>query len=396
MLTFFIRYYSKYNMHENSVIELSFSALQNNIAFLRRLLGPDVLLSSVIKGNAYGHGIAEFVPMACRCGITHFSVFGSEEAWQAKQVAAPGATILIMGMIEGEALEWAIENEVEFFVFDMQRLQDAVTFSKKTGKPARVHIELETGMNRTGFTEKDIAKVTKLLKNEAAHLEFKGLCTHYAGAESSGNFYRVQGQMLAYELLYDLFLKAGLKPQLRHTACSAAAIAFPETRMDMVRIGILQYGLWPSPETLIQYLNKNKTKEDPLQRVIGWKSTVMSLKKVNPGDFIGYGTSYMAQQKMNLAVVPIGYAHGYSRSLSNQGLVAIKGQICRVIGTVNMNMLVADISGLKNVQKGDEVVLIGKQGKASVSVGSFSEFSNQLNYELLTRLPESTPRRVVG
>jgi alanine racemase len=187
----------------------------------------------------------------------------------------------------------------------------------------------------------------------------------------------------------------GLVPEYRHVASSAAAIAYPYARFDMVRIGILQYGYWPSAETFIQCVSNRDEKADPLTRVISWKSRVMSVKKVRRGEFVSYGTSYLAQEDKKIAVIPVGYSHGYSRSLSNLGGVLINGKRVGVIGSVNMNMLIADVTKLPKVMAGDEVVLIGRQGELTISVASFSEFSNQLNYELLTRLPEGIKRHVV-
>ena len=165
--------------------------------------------------------------------------------------------------------------------------------------------------------------------------------------------------------------------------------------MDMVRIGIMQYGLWPSPEAFVNYLNVSKKHIDPLRRVISWKSKVMSIRKVTQGQFIGYGNSYMASENMKIAVVPIGYAHGYSRTLSNQGRVLISGYRCQVIGTINMNMMLVDVSEILNIHIGDEVVLIGRQDNLDLSVASFSDFSNLLNYELLTRLSQEIPRIII-
>ncbi|MBT5992704.1 MAG: alanine racemase, partial [Bacteroidetes bacterium] len=160
----------------------------------------------------------------------------------------------------------------------------------------------------------------------------------------------------------------------------------------MVRIGIMQYGFWSSIETLINYLSKQKSKVDPLIRVLRWKTQIMSIKNVKTGEFIGYGTEYLAQQDMIIGTVPVGYSHGYSRSLSYQGRVLVNDNRVDVIGVVNMNLLIIDLSLVPHTKKGDEVVLIGKQGDVEITVASFSEFSNQLNYELLTRLPQSIPR----
>ncbi|MBF6609012.1 MAG: alanine racemase [Flavobacterium sp.] len=382
-------------MHNNSIIELSRAALQQNLEFLRATFGKKIIFSSVVKGNAYGHGISEFVTLAHECGISHFSAFDAEEARIIKQCVGSNATIMIMGFVADEDLEWAIENDIQFFVFEKTRLQKAVKSAKKLGHKARLHIEVETGMNRTGFNENELRWVTQILQNEKEHLIFSGLCTHYAGAESVANYYRVKSQIQAYEKAYNFFKDSGLVPQLRHTACSASSMMFPETRMDLVRIGIMQYGLWPSPEVFVNYMNAKRIKSDPLKRVILWKSQVMSVKKVNAGDFVGYGTSYMAGSKMEIAVIPIGYSHGYSRSLSNHGHVLINGQRCLVVGTVNMNMITVDVTAAGNVRKGDEVVLIGNQQEAAISIASFSDFSNQLNYELLTRIARTIPRNII-
>jgi alanine racemase len=382
-------------MHTNSLIELDRSAYQKNIGFLKKTFGKKVLVSSVVKGNAYGHGVQPFVAMAFQCGVTHFSVFDVQEAKVVKATLQDKATIMIMGLVQDEDMEWVVKNDVEFFVFDKSRLTKAMKTAKRLNKKAILHIEVETGMNRTGFDKNELNTVIAFLKKEEQYLTFKGLCTHYAGAESIANYYRVDQQIKKFEEIYAFFCKNDLKPEIRHSACSAASIMFPQTRMDMVRIGIMQYGLWSSPEVFVTYLNSKKNKTDPLQRVITWKSAIMSVKKVNIGDFIGYGTSFMAKRKMKIAVIPIGYCHGYSRSLSNQGRVLIHGQRCIVVGSVNMNMMTVDVTDIDTPKKDDEVVLIGTQKELSVSVASFSDFSNQLNYELLTRISKAIPRKII-
>jgi alanine racemase len=154
----------------------------------------------------------------------------------------------------------------------------------------------------------------------------------------------------------------------------------------------MQYGLWPSNEVRMAYFVKNKKVEDPLKAVLSWKTYVMSVKEVKMGEYIGYGSSLMAEKNMLIATVPVGYADGFARSLSNHGKVLIAGQRLDVIGTINMNLFMVDITNIASIKKGDEVVLIGEQGNLSITVASFSDFSSQLNYELLTRLPNDIPR----
>jgi alanine racemase len=195
----------------------------------------------------------------------------------------------------------------------------------------------------------------------------------------------------------DRLREAGVTPRYRHAACSAATLAYPETILDLVRVGILQYGFWPTDEIRIRCLASNgKVAESPLRRVIRWQSQVMAVKTVEAGDFIGYGSTYLAGRRTRIATVPIGYAHGYARSLSNQGRVLIRGRRCSVVGIVNMNLIVVDVTHVPRVARDDEVVMIGRQNRLSIPVSSFAELSNQLNYELLSRLPADIPREVVG
>lgn len=382
-------------MFQSSYIELSKSALQHNIRFIKELIGPNVKFSSVIKGNAYGHGIEQFAPLAQACGVDHFSVFSADEALRLQQALPAPATILIMGYIDDPELQWAIEHDIEFFVFDTARMESAALAAKKVGKPARIHLELETGMNRTGFDQATIPDAVAIMDRNQEWLTLAGLCTHYAGAESLQNQERILQQQKLFEQLSVQISRSGHKAALLHTACSASMVSFPETRMDMVRIGIMQYGLWSSPETYTYYMGQHPKQQDPLRRLISWKSRIMTLKNVSKGDFIGYGTSFLAPRDMVLAVVPVGYAWGYSRSLSNQGQVLIRGTRAAVTGIVNMNVMMVDVTDIPDAQKNDEVVLLGYQGTESITVASFAELSTQLNYELLTRLPGNIPRIVI-
>ncbi len=382
-------------MHRNSIIELNQKAYQNNIAFLRKMLGKKVILSSVVKGNAYGHGIKEFVTMAFESGVNHFSVFDVEEAEIVFSTLGNQVTIMIMGFVADADLPWVIENNIQFFVFERYRLAMATKTAKKLKIKAKIHIEIETGMNRTGFSKKEVPSLAKYLLKEEKHLDFIGICTHYAGAESIANYYRVESQIQHFNEAIRIFKTYTIEAKIKHSACSAASMMFPETQMDLVRIGILQYGLWPSPEVLVTYMNSKKSKIDPLQRVISWKSEIMNVKRVKSGEFIGYGTSYMAKENMKIATIPIGYSHGYSRSLSNQGRVLINGKRCAVIGTINMNMLSLDVSEIEHIKKGDEAVLIGNQGDLSITVASFGELNNLLNYEFLSRISKSIPRKII-
>jgi alanine racemase len=378
-----------------SYIELSRSAYAQNLAFMKQELGPKVRFSSVVKGNAYGHGIEPFSQMALSCGVDHFSVFSTDEAYRVKQVVGEKAEIMIMGMVANSDLEWCMRQAISFYVFDLARLEAALELGKQLGLRPKIHLEIDTGMNRTGVDHREFKRALAMLGKYEGHYVLQGFCTHFAGAESIANDTRVQRQYRGFERASKRLITQGFHPKMRHTACSAASMSYPKTRMDMCRIGIMQYGFWPSKETFIQFAARRKEKTDPLRRVISWKSQVMSTHDVKAGEFIGYGTSFLAENDMRIATVPVGYCHGYSRGLSNQGRILIGGVRVGVIGLVNMNMLIADVTHLPETKLEEEVVLIGKQDDMELSVASFGELSNQLNYELLTRLPMNIHREII-
>ncbi|MCF8224990.1 MAG: alanine racemase [Bacteroidales bacterium] len=385
-------------MLHTSFIELNPEALQNNIRYMRDHMAKGARYSMVIKGNAYGHGIENIIPMAEACDVDHFSVFSVSEAIRARKTASAETEIMIMGWIDREEIEWAIQNDVSFYVFTFDRLTAACNTAKRLKKSASIHLELETGMHRTGFNGKELDKVLHYLARNRKHLYVEGICTHYAGAESINNYSRIREQIDTFNSLVNKSINEGVVPKYRHTACSAAVLRYPETIMDLVRVGIANYGFWPSEELRMNHFIDSEKKgvppTDPLDRVLAWKSTVMSVNVVPAGEYISYGKSYLTNRDTTIATVPVGYGYGYARTLSNMGHVLLHGKRVKVIGSVNMNMMVIDVTDVKKPKIGDEVVLIGKQGDLNISVSSFGDMTNSLNYELLTRLPGHIPRHI--
>jgi alanine racemase len=387
-------------MHHSSYIELSRKALAKNIRFLKTRIGQSCVFSSVIKGNAYGHNIRDFVPLAVGCGIRHFSVFSAEEACEAHRLLPDDGHIMIMGYIDNGDLEWAISRDVSFYVFDRGRLEAAVDAARTLGMPARIHLEIETGLNRTGLEGQELERVLDLAKRNRDHILIEGICTHYAGAESIANFWRIRNQIEHFKETLAQVERSGVGFRIRHTACSAAALRYPETIMDLVRFGIAQYGYWPSNETRIQYFLERQDDgksqaRNPLRAVLTWKSSIMSIKEVKAGEYVGYGTIYQTGRTQRIATIPVGYSHGFARSLSNLGHVLVHGRRSPVVGVVSMNAVMIDVSHIPDVRKGDEVTIIGRQGKQEITIGSFSDMSRNLNYEVLVRIPSEIPRLVV-
>lgn len=382
---------------QSSRIELDRNALKNNINFLKDRLKENVILSCVLKGNAYGHGIIQMVPELEKNNIHHFSLFSSDEAIIAKNASQSSESeFMIMGSLNYDHIDWIVKNEIQVYVFTFERIQKLNLAGKKLNKKVKVHLEIETGMNRTGFAKEDWGKVIQFIQ-QSDFIELHGVCTHFAGAESIANFKRIEKQRRIFKQAKQLFTREGINVPVYHTSCSAALIAYPNEQHDLVRIGILQYGLWPSKEIQISYYTKNRITENPITRVINWYSHIMSIKKVKKQEFIGYGMSYLSEEEVTIATVPVGYSSGYSRDLSNHGKVIIEGKRLDVIGIINMNLLIVDVTNIDNPQIGQKVTLIGKASDGvEITVASFSDYLNKLNYEVLTQLDKGIERKFIN
>lgn len=379
-----------------SRIELSQSALKRNINFIRQKLGPHPRFSAVVKANAYGHGIPNMVKMLEKCGVNHFSVASAYEAEEVHAYCSEDSEIMIMGILYDDDIELMIRHGIEFYIFNYDRLKLVKEKARELGKKARIHLEVETGINRTGISEGYYKKALSFLKKNAEFIEFKGLCTHLGGAESYSNRFRIDQQLERYKRFLKDASRLDYLPEYRHVACSAAVLSMPETHYDLVRVGVSTYGFWPSKEMYYQHLQEvGKRKDAPLQRIISWKTDIMDVKDVAKGEFIGYGTSYQALRDMRIAVIPVGYGNGYPRAQSNRGQVLIRGRKAPITGLINMNLFMVDVSHIPDVTTGEEVVLLGKQKNASINVSAFTDSSHLLNNEMLSRLPTAIPRKII-
>ncbi len=380
----------------SSRIELKQSAYKNNITFIRKKIGSETILSSVVKANAYGHGIEAFVPMAEKCGINHFSVASAFEAEEVLNVCKEGTRIMIMGIIYEEDIPWAVENNIEMYVYNFDRLPKVLEAAKKAGKVAKVHIEMETGANRTGLPKKEFSKTLTFLKRHKSHVVFEGLCSHFGGAETFANRFKIDMQHKRFKEFLKECKAKKIMPNVRHIASSAAALVMKDTVYDMVRVGVAQYGFWPSPDVYYGHLQQvNKMSDAGLKRIFTWKTDIMDIREVSQGEFIGYGTAFQATRKMTVAVLPLGYSNGYPRALSNKGQVLIKGKKAPIVGLINMNLFMVDVSHIADVTVGETVILIGRQNNNVIHVSSFTNLTQLLNNEMLSRLPGAIPRTVV-
>jgi len=374
-------------------IEIDRNALRNNIGELRAMLGESEMCM-VVKGNAYGHGYDPVVPIAEQAGVRTFSVFSAREAAGFLAASDGGSRLMVMGHADHRNLPWLIGNDLEPWLNDRNDwpvLRDAID-REAADHPMRLHLEVETGMNRTGLQpEAAFATALEIIDHDGVVLE--GVCTHLAGAEDSRNWDRIERQKRAYHGFLERLAEQGVRPNKRHMASSAAAILQPDCRLDMARIGIANYGLWPTRE--VRERMHGRPDAPRLCNVLAWKSRVVAVKRVVDGEYVGYGQSYEAEGDTVIAVVAVGYGDGFARDLSNRGFVLIRGKRASIVGNVNMNMVQCHVTHIPRVQAGDEAVLIGRQGEREISVHSFSDFNMTVNYELMSRLSWEIPRRVV-
>ncbi|MFW6161009.1 MAG: alanine racemase [Acidobacteriota bacterium] len=380
--------------HLNTWIELSEAAYTHNLDFFRRRIPRKTELSVVVKANAYGHGLKEITALAEKHKVDSYCVHSLTEALELRRLGTT-KDILIMGPVPLDELEKVVFNNFRLAVFSLKILSSLSEISQKMGRKAGIHLKLETGTYRLGINEAELPDFLKALK-KAPSLVLEAAYTHFANIEDTTDHSYAYYQMALFEKMIKLIRQTGFPQIKKHAACSAAALLFPETHFDMVRIGISQYGLWPSRETFLSYKIKHTRNDiDVLQPALTWKARIGQIKKVPARHTIGYGRTFQTSRESKLAVLPIGYSDGYDRRLSNQSFVLLKGQRAPLRGRVCMNLIMVDITDIPVLKAGDEAVLIGTQGKEKVSADFLAALSGTINYEVVSRLSPHIPRLIV-
>ena len=370
-------------------VEVSADSLRDNLKALRKIVGKERKIACVIKANAYGHGILEVAKILEREKADFFAVDNIKEAALLKNsgILTP---ILILGYIELADLKEAILSDFSFVCYNQETLRKIISLSLP--KPAKIHLKIETGLNRQGVAKKEILLYTSMIKR-TPKIFLEGISTHFANIEDTLEPSFAKEQIARFKEGIALVRKSGLKPKYLHAAASAGAILYGGARFNMVRTGIALYGLWPSRETKIAL--KMRKKHLILKPVLSWKSLVSQVKKIKTGESVGYGRTWSAPRKSKIAVIPVGYSDGYDRKLSNKARVIIKGRFAPVIGRVAMNMIVADVTEIANVNIEDEVTLIGKSGPNEVTADELTQKADTINYEVVSRINPLLPRVIV-
>jgi alanine racemase len=373
-------------------VELDREALLANLRAFRRRVGPRVALCPVVKANAYGHGLAEVARLAApHVGFLAVQALEEAVALRRAHVRRP---ILVLGYVPLAALPPAVRAGFHLSVSNRETLAALARIGRRLGRRVPVHLELETGTRRLGVVAEHLPEFAAVLHDARDALALAGVSTHFANIEDTTNHTYARAQLRAYRTGLERLATLGLRPRLRHTACSAAAILFDETHFDLVRLGISLYGHWPSRETLVSSRARRVT-HLRLRPVLTWKTRVAQLQEVPVGATVGYGCSYRTTRRSRLAVLPVGYWDGYDRGLSNIGRVLVRGREAPVRGRVCMNMTMVDVTDIPGVALEDEVVLLGTQGEAQVSAEDLATLLGTIPYEVLTRINPTLPRIVV-
>jgi alanine racemase len=378
----------------NSWLEISESAHKKNMDFFKQRIPVKTEFSVVIKSNAYGHGMQQMAGLAAKYGADSFCVHSLEEAlslrnWGFRQ------NILIMGPVLLQDLDEVIANDLRLVVYNSETIDRLKKLTEKMSKNVRIHLKLETGTYRQGIDPEDLSSFLERLER-SPRVKLEGAYTHFANIEDTISHDYAFRQLDLYNNMAQQIEEAGFSKLIRHTACSAAILLFPETYFDMVRLGISQYGLWPSRETFVSYkIRFTQNGEDVLSPVLSWKTRIAQIKRVRAGERIGYGGTYQTTRNSRIAVLPIGYADGYDRGLSNQAYVLINGKRAPIRGRICMNLFMVDITDIPEARLEDEVVLLGRQGKEVISADLLASLCGTINYELVTRINWQIPRIIV-
>ncbi len=357
--------------------EIDLAAIRHNIELIKRKTKSKIM--AVIKADAYGHGADEVCRVCVEKGVDYLGVASLDEALHLRDIGA-GLPILIFGYVAEPYLKLAIEEDISMTVYNLNFAEVLAKNAQELGKKALVHIKVDTGMGRLGFNSgsSSIAEIKQIAKLPG--LKCEGIYTHFASADQLDKSFTNE-QLGDFKQIVDRLEKQGVNFALAHAANSAAILDFEAAHLDMVRAGIILYGLSPSAEVF----------NSELIPALRLKSKIIFLKEVAAGSSIGYSRTYKCNRPTKIATVPIGYADGYSRILSNRAWGIVKGQKVPLVGNVCMDQSMFDVSMVEDVQEGDEIVLIGRK-EDGVTADDLADIMATISYEVVSSISSRVPR----
>lgn len=363
--------------------EVNLDNIAHNAREIRRITNKKAEIMGIVKADAYGHGVMEVTRTLLNNGVTRLAVSMLDEAIQLRNhgVEVP---ILVLSYTDPRRAEEIIKNEVTQAVFSHDLACALSEAAVKLGRTVKIHIKIDTGMTRVGFMPgysaiKDVVKISKL-----PGIIIEGLFTHFASADEREKYYTYM-QFEKFMSICTELSRIGLYIPVKHVANSAAIIQYPEMHLDMVRPGVILYGMYPSEE-----VDKSVIALKPAMTL---KANVTLVKEVEVDTCISYGRIFKTARPSRIATIPIGYADGYTRLLSNKGQVLLNGEYAPVVGRICMDQCMIDVTDLNSdVKVGDEVVLFGEQAGKSISVEEVASKIGTVNYEIVCVIGKRIPR----
>ncbi|RYZ64425.1 MAG: alanine racemase, partial [Proteobacteria bacterium] len=357
-------------------IILSGDAIRSNYQTFKALVAPSIAIP-IIKSNAYGHGLKEVLAALKPDNPPWLGVNYLSEAEELRAEHYKGR-ILVVGPLSSPQVKRAGELDLDIFLVEPQMLE---TWFEEKKRP-NAHLKVDTGMSRQGFLPEEIPALIPRLKTVRENLV--GVCSHFSNVEDVlSQSYALQ-QLATFERVTSQLKSEGFTDLMEHISASSSALIMPKARFALSRIGISLYGLWPSRTNQLSFMQSQSEKIE-LKPVMQWMTEVAITKKVNAGQFIGYGCTYKALRDMRIAVLPVGYYEGYPRLASNRGHVLINGEQCPIVGRICMNMMMVDTTHLTEVRVGTEVTLIGTDGNETIEASTIGDWAETIHYEIVTQ-----------
>ncbi|RCW53005.1 alanine racemase [Halanaerobium sp. ST460_2HS_T2] len=361
-------------------IEIDLSALEHNYKFIRSKINSETKIAAVVKANAYGHGAAKVAKKLSQLGAEYFCVGSPDEGIELREAGIKKPILVLAEVLESQYQD-IIKGDLIQTAASINTLKALNQAGIKANKIIKVHLKFDTGMGRIGFFPEDLLEIYQLAE-KLKNIKVEGVFSHFARADEKNKEFSFQ-QLKRFKSALNKIKAAGFKlPQL-HIANSAAVIDLAKTSLDLVRPGIMLYGLLPSNQL------KNEAYLKPL---LSFKTRIVQLRTLPAGSAVSYGSTYTTEKDERIAVLPIGYKDGYPRLLSNQGEVLINGKRAPIRGRVCMGQTIVSVEQIENVEVGDEVVLIGKQSKEEISATEIADLVGTINYEIICNLSERLKR----
>lgn len=370
------------NHYHRVYAEINIDHIASNLQAIKAYVGNDKEVMVIIKADGYGHGAIPIARQLYEAGIDSIGVATMGEAISLRKYGID-IPILILGYIPENEYDNLLRFDISQTVYKYSMAVGISKAAEKANKKAKIHLKIDTGMGRLGFfpNQETIEEICRL--NENPFLELEGIFTHFAQADACSQIF-TNLQINDFNQFIEALEKKGVHILKKHASNSAGVLAYPDAHFDLVRTGIILYGLYPS-ETMDKSLI-------PIKPSLSLKSNIIFLKEVEAGTPISYGCTYITDKHCKIATIPVGYGDGYPRSLSSRGRILVRGQYAPIIGRICMDQFMVDVTHIEGVQEGDEAVLIGTQKDHSISVEEIADLDGTLNYEIVCQLGKRIPR----